>query len=278
MAVGPDRLHPAAAGERVVPRHAAIAEHPDHLAIGGGQILRQHALLGGRMLARGDPGIRPVDHDARPVMHVIARRRILDEDVRHLGQLRPILRQPSPCRRRDGAAPDRLGIGPVDHAVLGEIGRDRHVEEAALPAVVDLGDAGDGARQAALGRHHPHRARPLCHKPVAPRQRGDAPRIVQPLGEGRHRHRRRGQGRRPRLVLEGGGEIGVRLALRDALGKGGQRGKGEGGDRDLSHRGSSTAASLEIAQRAASATVSSGSAVSGRAASASARSPELPMA
>ena len=73
----------------------------------------------------------------------------------------------------------RLGVGPVDHPVLGEARRHRDVEEAALAAGEDLGQAGHRLGELPVGGDDAEPAGPLGDQVAAVRQEREAPGMLE---------------------------------------------------------------------------------------------------
>ncbi|MNY02712.1 hypothetical protein D3C86_1352960 [compost metagenome] len=115
------------------------------------------------------------------------------------------------ARDRGGvAALPRLGVAPVDHAVLTEARPDDDVQQTALAARVDGGQARDRGADLTLGADDPHPARLLRHQPLAVRQQGQAPGMHQTRSHDGMGHRHGGlDAGRAGLALEGGLLIGI---------------------------------------------------------------------
>ncbi|MNY17056.1 hypothetical protein D3C86_1503540 [compost metagenome] len=126
------------------------------------------------------------------------------EDDLDVFDLRQVGGQAAARDRRAIAALTRLGVGPVDQSILGEGGAEDDVQQAALAARRDGGQAGDRSADLALGRDHPHPAGLLRHQPLTVGQQGQAPGMDQARGDGFVAQGSRGlDARRAGLAVEG---------------------------------------------------------------------------
>ena len=176
---------PRLADERVVRRHRPVGAQPHHLAVAGGEVLGQHPLGRARMLAGGDEQVPIlVEGQARAVVHRRRRRRRLHEDVGRPLDRPAVVGEPA-ARRGGGAHPaaERLGIGPIDHPVLGELRPDRHVEQAALLPGMNGRQPGERLGHRAVAADDAHAARSLGHQHRPVGQQRHAPRMLEPAGE-----------------------------------------------------------------------------------------------
>ncbi|MNS94354.1 hypothetical protein D3C72_1285670 [compost metagenome] len=193
------------ADEGVVSGDAAVGVDADGLAHVRAEILglRPHRLVGA--LAQGDEQLavgRKGQRRAEMLVAVIGGLGV--EEGLNVLDLRQVVRQAAARHRRAVAAFTRLGVAPVDHPVLRERRPDDDVQQPALAARIDGGQAGDGLADLALGADDAHPPRPLGHQPLAVRQQGQAPGVNQTRGRDCVRQRRFGaDSRRARLAFEG---------------------------------------------------------------------------
>jgi hypothetical protein len=149
--------------------------------------------------------------------------RLLAEYDRQLRHTIRLLVQLHPRDGRAVAALARLGEGDIDVPVGCEIRIDRNIEQAALVAGGDRGQACERSRYGAVRGHHAQPARPFRHQHPPIRQEGEAPRIFETL-----RHR----------LHDDGGFLGLeRLGLRERGGCSERDGEGEadGGHTGILH-------------------------------------------
>ena len=98
------------AGEGIVGGRRAVEVDADDLAVGGVEVLGELALGFGEVLTGGDEEVAlAVGNDARAVVVGGGRRRVLDEDVLHVGERGDILREAA-ARRRGGGVPPPTGL------------------------------------------------------------------------------------------------------------------------------------------------------------------------
>ena len=201
VAIAPDARQGTGAQGRVVGREGAVALQAHHLAEGLGQVLGRAAELA---LTEGhEQGLVAGEHQARTVMAAAADLGPLAEDHRHV--LQGIADQPAARHRRADAAglgaAARFGIGQIDPGAAGEIGVQRHIEQAALAAGIDGRHAADGGQcAAAVGIAAHQGAGLLGDQQAAIGQLGQAPGTGQIAAQGaqlgRRRRCRRGRRRR----------------------------------------------------------------------------------
>jgi hypothetical protein len=148
------------------------------------EVLRLVAKLGVAAIThRHEQVALPVEHQPRAEMSGAVDLRLLAEDHLHRFQRAHVVIEPAPRHGGAVAAFSSLREGEIDEPVRREVGIERHVEQPALVAHVDLRHAGDRVGKRARGRDVAQVARPLGHQHVAIGQEGDGPRIEQPVGE-----------------------------------------------------------------------------------------------
>ena len=85
-----------------------------------------------------------VEDEARAEVVVAPHLRLLAEDHLDVAERGHVFREPPAGDRRTvDPVVAGLGVAPVDEAIVGEIGVERHVEETALPARHDLRHPGN---------------------------------------------------------------------------------------------------------------------------------------
>ena len=111
---------------------------------------------------------------------------LLAEDDVEVFQPGAVLGQLATADRRTGLAVTALfGVGQVDGAVLGELRRQHHIQQAALALGPDLGHTADRRADLAFGIDHPQVAGTLGDQHVlAARQERQGPGIAQAVGQG----------------------------------------------------------------------------------------------
>ncbi|MNY26496.1 hypothetical protein D3C86_1603500 [compost metagenome] len=181
MAVRPDfRAYACLADKGVVARHFAVRVQTHHFALQLVEVLRGRALV---VFAQSDEQITvAVEHQARAEMYAAGQLRQLPED--HLETFQPAL------IRRQLGAPDRgagvlavtgLGIGQVNPAVRGKLGRQGHIEQPALASGINSRHALDRLGQFALQADQAQTSGPLGDQQTLPiGQKGQAPGMLQP--------------------------------------------------------------------------------------------------
>ena len=133
------------------------------------------------------------EHQARAPVVIARGILVLREDAAHVLEAQAVDVEP---RARHGGARSprgRLGVGEHDQAVTVEVGRERNVEQAALPARMDLGHAGDGFRHPPCRIDDAHPPRALGHQHATVGEEGERPRTLQTA-------RDLGHAQRPRLA------------------------------------------------------------------------------
>jgi hypothetical protein len=114
------------------------------------------------------------EDDARAVVDAAADLGCLAPDHGHV--LQRVADEAAARQRRTRAAVTVLGVREVDPWRGREVGVERHIEQSALAAAVDVGHAADGGVDArAVGAHDHHRAALLCHEQTSVGQEGQAP-------------------------------------------------------------------------------------------------------
>ena len=180
MAVGED-LRPCAfaADEGIVRRHRAVVAQPHDLAAEIGEVLRALHLVA---LAAGHvEQACAVEDDARAEMQAAGRARQGLEDALHAEQR--IVAELGPRQHRRGAALALAGIGEIEHGVPREVGVQADVEQAALAARIDLGQAADRRPFEPAVGEDAQPARPLGDQQAAVGQEGHAPRLLEIEGQ-----------------------------------------------------------------------------------------------
>ena len=120
---------------------------------------------------------------------------------------------------------------------MAKSGRDRDVEEAALALAEDLGGAGDGVGERAVGCDDAQPAGALGDEVAAVGQERDAPGVLEAVGDGARRASATSEAAAGRAGLPGegrveGGDVGRALLDRGGGGGGGageERRRGRGG-------------------------------------------------
>ena len=133
-----------------------------------------------------------VQHQAGTEMQPLGQLGLLPEQDAEILQAGPVIGQTAASHGGAGAAVAGLGIGQVDQAVLGEIRRQGHVEQAALPLRGHLGYA-FGRGQAAGNAQQPQIAGAFGDEDAAIGQKGHGPGMLQAARHGRDLGRRGGR-------------------------------------------------------------------------------------
>jgi hypothetical protein len=203
----------AAADERVVRRHPAVFGDADHLAVVVVQLLG----VGGPKVPFAQrqeqravgAAVDPVFHDPAAEMQPAGHLGPLAEKYPHLVQPGAVRRQPAPRQRRavaGTAVGGRLGITPVERAVVGKGAVGHDVEQPTLPAGGHRRQPGQWGGQRSVRADQPHAARPLGDHHAGARQKRQCPGVFQPLRHGHGPHGRRDQ----RLCAPGAAALGRR--------------------------------------------------------------------
>ena len=175
---------PRLAHERVVVRHRAVVVEAQDLAAQDRGVLRgveKHTFrrhdpaAGGHVdlavAAEGDPTVEPG-------VSAVGRG---DHQVLDVTQRVPV--QPAPREGgRAAAVVVPLGVGEIDQPVVGEVGVERHVHQAAVAVDPHLRHPGDGTRIELAVAHHAQPAVALDDQHPAARQERDAPGMRQSPG------------------------------------------------------------------------------------------------
>ena len=170
-----------AANEGVVGRHAAVGLDADDLAqmVGG----RLRVVLAREAVAQAhEQTAIPREHEARAAVQAAAHLGQLPEDDLHVGHALAI--EPAARHGHAVATLAGFGIGPVDQAVVGELRVHGHVEQAALAARVDGGQAGEWFTRLAIRRQHAQPALSFGDEHAAVRQEGQRPRFDEAARQG----------------------------------------------------------------------------------------------
>ncbi|MNF58793.1 hypothetical protein D3C84_403630 [compost metagenome] len=186
LPVGPDlRAHVGLADKGVVLGHSAIRVDSHHFTL---QLVE---VLGGRAVV-----VFPQGHEQiavaikhQPRAKMVAHRELgfLTQDHLEILERRHIVGEPAAAHRRAGLAAltATFGIGQIDHPVLLEVGRQRHVEQSTLPLGPDRGYAIERCGQLAFGGHQSQVAGPFGHQHAfAIRQECQGPGVLQPRHDG----------------------------------------------------------------------------------------------
>ena len=108
------------------------------------------------------------------------------EDLLHVVQT-VVLEATADHRRGPlGVVRARLGVADIQQPVGLELGVRHHVKQAALASLPDRGQPRHGLVQQVSATNYPQPAGPLRNKHVAARQKGDGPRIHQPVNNRDH--------------------------------------------------------------------------------------------
>ncbi|MPM49202.1 hypothetical protein SDC9_95930 [bioreactor metagenome] len=182
-----------AACQRVVGRHLTIRLHAHHLA----QVVVQRLRLLLLIEALAQPQIQralPVLGDAAAKMQTTVDLGFLAEQRFHIGQRLRARRIGCAGKRRRiqgvGSA-IRLGIAKVQPPVAGEILVQHHIQQTALAASGNLGQARQGCAHAPRGIHHTHAAKALGHQIATFGQKRHGPWMLQALRQHLHLQRTR---------------------------------------------------------------------------------------
>ncbi|MNY01398.1 hypothetical protein D3C86_1339260 [compost metagenome] len=186
LPVGPDlRAHVGLADKGVVLGHSAIRVDSHHFAL---QLVE---VLGGRAVVVFPQGHEQIavaiEHQPRAEMIANREFGFLTQDHLEILERRHIVGEPAAAHRCTGlvALSVTLGIRQIDHPVLLEIGRQRYIQQTALPLDPDLGYAIERCRQFAVGGHQSQVAGPLGHQHVFTiRQKCQGPRVLQSRHDG----------------------------------------------------------------------------------------------
>jgi DNA-binding NarL/FixJ family response regulator len=196
VAVGPDfRQCALPAHEWVVARDAAVLVHADHLAVVRVELLRVVA-ADVALPERHGQGAVPAFDDAAAEVVGAGHLRLLAEDHAHVFEPRGVRGELRARERGAVAALARFGEAEIKLPVGGEARIEHVVEQAPLPARVDLRDPAQRFADPAGGVDDPHPPRPLGDQesPVARKRHG--PGVVEARGDGfGSQHLRRGGGR-----------------------------------------------------------------------------------
>ena len=151
---------------------------------------RRSGVVGLALAERHEQGLVVAEHQPRAIV-VVA-----DDDLRqlpedHLHAVERVAVEQAARHRRARADGAVFGIAPVDPRRGGEIGIDRHVEQAALARLrAPRGTPVSGVRQrGAVGADDAHAPGPLGDQHAAVGQEGQPPGVFEAGGE-RHRARR----------------------------------------------------------------------------------------
>ena len=173
------RLVPGAADERVVRRHGAIVIQAQHFSRVAVRILRAAAVTAARRrhieLAVAAPGEPRRPADARAAT----------EDVREIGDRRPVEAATSHRQRRLPLGAGRLQVGEVDEVVGRKLRMEQNVHQPRSSLDAHRRDAGDGFRIQHAVADDAESAFLLRDEQGSVRQEREAPRIHQAA---RHRY------------------------------------------------------------------------------------------
>src|SRR5690606_36546083 len=173
------RRDAAAIGEWIVIRYRAVVVEAHDLPEVRLHVLCRVELLA---LARADPQVTVTERDPLAEMPVAGDLRLLPPDHREILERAAAFRVEHEARASDGGAAAAVAgfrVATVDETVLGEVGMQDDVAEAALPAVRDFRHPGDLAHRAVVRRVELEGAALLADEKTAVRQEFHGPRLVE---------------------------------------------------------------------------------------------------
>ena len=195
VTVTPDfRLRAVAADERIVARCGTVRRDADDFAEMVGEILRlvARAVV---ITERDEQVAVGCLRDPAAIMVAGRRRSLLPEDDLDVAQARLCAVVEFSARDRGAATTvHALGVAEIERRVVREISIERDIEQSALSGGPHLRHPADRRRQLAVARDDAQPSRPLRHQHPSVRQKGKAPGICQPTGDGLDFERAAGRG------------------------------------------------------------------------------------